>query len=383
MHISHVESIFTFYVQPASSDEALTSLAKAINEHYTASEPDTSVEWMKLGSACVAKYTEDEQWYRGIITSVDPKKCGVHFVDYGNADIISKSNVRQLTDEYATLPAQAVQCKLSSVDVSDAKLDEASDALLEMTVDKVVSVVGRRKIVEDEHDVVIVDVLDGDKNVSAILIESGLCTAVIEDVETETVKEVKSQERMVDDGSQNVIKDEEQELIDDTSATAASEGSQKTDSTICNTVSVAEDQRLSVFVSSVDSPTRFCVQLDEHKSGLNQLFNSMFDFFNNLSEDEMTLKCPEVGSFCVVYGEEEESWYRAKVVSMNGDKCTAYFVDQGNMEECECSALKSLPEQFENLPQQAVVCSLAGIKHADDVWSGEAVEFFHELVASK
>ncbi|XP_041358070.1 tudor domain-containing 6-like [Gigantopelta aegis] len=401
VHISHVESIFTFYVQPVSSDDDLTSLAAAINEHYTADEPGVSVDWMKLGSACVARYTEDEQWYRGIITSVDEKKCGVHFVDYGNADIISKANVHQLKEEYATLPAQAVQCKLSGVDVSDAKLDEASDALLEMTIDKVVSVVGRRKIVEDERDMIVVDVLDGDKNVSATLVESGLCSAVItedlaEDVfeaesAKETIKETTVEDDSTtsvatDDGSDNVVsKDEECRLADDdvTPATVSSEGLEKTDSNVCNSVSVAEGQRLSVFVSSVESPSRFHIQLDEQKQSLNEMLNAMFDFFNNLAEDEMALENPAVGSLCVVYGGDDESWHRAKIIEVNDDKCILYYVDQGNSDGVECSALKVLPEQFEGLPQQAVVCSLAGIKSSEDAWSDEAVEFFHELIAYK
>ena len=48
-----------------------------------------------LGTPCVAKYSEDETYYRAEVVSVHPSPtpgkpplCGVLFVDYGSAEYI-------------------------------------------------------------------------------------------------------------------------------------------------------------------------------------------------------------------------------------------------------------------------------------------------------
>ncbi len=50
-----------------------------------ASKP--SVANAKVGSACVARYVEDDAWYRGHILSIDGGQAKVFFVDYGNTQV--------------------------------------------------------------------------------------------------------------------------------------------------------------------------------------------------------------------------------------------------------------------------------------------------------
>ena len=44
----------------------------------------------------------------------------VHFVDYGNHDQVSGGDLHVLTPNFAQLPTQAVQCKLTGVQCSPA-----------------------------------------------------------------------------------------------------------------------------------------------------------------------------------------------------------------------------------------------------------------------
>ncbi len=66
---------------------------------------------------CVAKYSEDERWYRAKVLSVDIQedKVEVYYVDYGNIELVAPSDVRTLVAELTDLPVQTVRCSIADV----------------------------------------------------------------------------------------------------------------------------------------------------------------------------------------------------------------------------------------------------------------------------
>lgn len=92
---------------------------------------------MQVGLPCCALYSEDEAWYRAVVTAVGPTGADVFFVDYGNAETVPLESLRALPPGLLALPRQALRCTLRDLQapVSD-KLTERLDPLLTEEVSK-------------------------------------------------------------------------------------------------------------------------------------------------------------------------------------------------------------------------------------------------------
>ncbi|XP_072929220.1 RING finger protein 17 isoform X2 [Epargyreus clarus] len=70
--------------------------------------------------ACIAIFSEDELWYRAIILEYSEIKnrIKVKFVDYGNIEILSPADIREISKEYTVLPPMTVSATLHGVKVN-------------------------------------------------------------------------------------------------------------------------------------------------------------------------------------------------------------------------------------------------------------------------
>lgn len=70
--------------------------------------------------ACIALFSEDGQWYRASILqySENDSRIKVRYVDYGNIEVISLADVREITEELTKLPPGTVAAKLHGVTVN-------------------------------------------------------------------------------------------------------------------------------------------------------------------------------------------------------------------------------------------------------------------------
>ena len=56
---------------------------------------------------CVAKYSEDKQWYRAVVTALTGnQRVRVLYVDYGNTEELPYFELRKISDEFIRLPVQ-------------------------------------------------------------------------------------------------------------------------------------------------------------------------------------------------------------------------------------------------------------------------------------
>ena len=72
-YVSHTESLNEFYVQPAKYEADLNKVV----ENMTQAGSNPAVGRPSLGQFCCAKFSEDEQWYRGEITGQSGDKFKV------------------------------------------------------------------------------------------------------------------------------------------------------------------------------------------------------------------------------------------------------------------------------------------------------------------
>ncbi|XP_028170553.1 uncharacterized protein LOC114360174 [Ostrinia furnacalis] len=76
--------------------------------------------------ACVALFHEDAQWYRASILQHSEEKnlIKVRYVDYGNIEIISLADAREITDDFSHLPPASIQVKIHGVELNqDLEID--------------------------------------------------------------------------------------------------------------------------------------------------------------------------------------------------------------------------------------------------------------------
>lgn len=74
-----------------------------------------------VGGICMAKFSEDDQWYRAKVLKRQQGKVDVFFIDYGNKDVVADDRLRPLDPTLNTqvVAAQAVECRLAHLVVSD------------------------------------------------------------------------------------------------------------------------------------------------------------------------------------------------------------------------------------------------------------------------
>jgi tudor domain-containing protein 2 len=92
-----------------------------------------------------------------------------------------------------------------------------------------------------------------------------------------------------------------------------------------------EEKHLQVFVSAVEHPGHFWVQIIKENSlqfeTLSQEMNTFYE-----SGSEVVCQKPEVGDMVAVTFSTDPGWYRARVLEVTEDKVDVYYVDFGDSE---------------------------------------------------
>jgi len=70
------------------------------------------------GNACIAKYSVDEGWYRGRVVETG-EEYSVEFVDFGNTEKVTASDVKQISAELTNLPQCCITVSLHDVHLKD------------------------------------------------------------------------------------------------------------------------------------------------------------------------------------------------------------------------------------------------------------------------
>ena len=79
---------------------------------------------------------------------------------------------------------------------------------------------------------------------------------------------------------------------------------------------------------------------------------------------------PKIGTPCVAQSIEDNSWYRGKILALDGQEAEVLFVDYGNKQKSQLSDLKAIEKTFLTLPPQAYHCCLAAPKIQEE-WTME------------
>ncbi len=361
VYVVHCESPDLFYCQFASPDghDPLESLMAALQESYEQA-PAVGANQLTIGSFVVAQFSEDEQWYRALVTSTTGEKVEVIFVDYGNRELLSLAKIRPIAKEFTHLPAQAVPCSLVAVKplVGSDWSDKSTEVFLNLVIEKVL--IARVGSPGDTSGGVY-SYGDG----RSLALSLALSSTEEGDVAAELVRlgQAKWSDATVDASP-----------FDSTQpSTMAVEAARR-----LPVLQMAPGTKEVVYVSHVESPSSFWVQLASSEETLYSLTDSLAAVYN--SPDAPRLIQPKTGDTCCAKFSVDQNWYRGVVQSCGSGVCLVRFVDYGNTESVNAQDLRSLQSEFCKLPVEGILCSLASCSPiGGSDWTDEAVSSFTSL----
>ncbi|CAO2637326.1 Tudor domain-containing protein 5 [Lemmus lemmus] len=146
---------------------------------------------------------------------------------------------------------------------------------------------------------------------------------------------------------------------------------------------------VGVFVEYIISPSQFYIRIYSRDSS--ELLEDMMIemrrcYSNQLVSDRYIM--PEYfiqpGHLCCVRISEDKWWYRVIIHRIIGKKeVEVFYPDFGNIGTVQKSALRFLKCCYTKLPAQAIPCSLAWVRPAEEYWTSRAILHFQKLCGLK
>lgn len=132
---------------------------------------------------------------------------------------------------------------------------------------------------------------------------------------------------------------------------------------------VVTTNRELAFISHVDSPNRFYIQLNSDSDTLFKLQESL----QIVAPQLPPLTGFRAGQLCNGFYSYDEQWYRAKIIDTDGDITSIQFVDYGNTDSITNNAfLKSADETLNSRGPLAMPCSLPIKPRGSIEWADSA-----------
>ncbi|KAI8501531.1 Tudor domain containing 15 [Branchiostoma belcheri] len=360
--VSYGDDPLRFWCQRTSQGSKLDELMDAIDAHCSGGDAE-EVGKLKPGHAVIAKYSVDQGWYRAEVKeAVSPRQYILQFMDYGNQEQVSKSNMRILKPEFALLPKQAFPCYLSKVENVTPK---AKAKFAELTS-------------EAQLKLIIVDKKQDSYEVELENPESAL------QVNKEILKMVATANPPAEDPKA------QQEVERKTGPSISTSNKNETASQLPTSttpkyppVAVQAGGAVPVYVSHCETPAKFWVQVADQEPQLNSLMEAVETSAQGGKPLASTTQL-SVGDPCCAQFSEDNGWYRGRIIDTSEEgKLGVQFVDYGNKESVPLEKVHELPADLLKQPPFAVECLLDGTKPAGSDWSSVASSWFKEVTIER
>ena len=344
LSVVHVESLQDFYVQLSDQATDLVSVMDEIAAHCS-SDTARMPRNLEPGKPVLAQFTNDQEWYRAVITKRNQGVSMVTFVDYGNTDTLQDSSLIEIPSHLLSLPAQAIHCSLSGVGVQ-VSAEAAKTTFTDLTLEQEAQAEVQSVLMDSTGPVYAIDLslADGRKPITAL----------------------------IEGGHVSIPRSTLSNLSPTSSPTLAE----------VKFPSFPAQSHIDVCVSFVETPAKFFVQLLENAHCLEELMRGMHEVYSNMSQRDEVLFSLDTGVFCAAKFSEDRVWYRARIVSLDGATARVQFIDYGNEETVAASDLKCLRVQFAAESCLAIQCTLEGLS-LDIAQSQVIVDTFSKIVANK
>uniref|UniRef100_A0A8C3QF86 Tudor domain containing 1 n=1 Tax=Cyanoderma ruficeps TaxID=181631 RepID=A0A8C3QF86_9PASS len=337
-----------FYCQISNTHEllALNSLNKSLSEYCEKTPPD--VFEPENGDPCCAFYSEDGNWYRGVVQNVTSDgSVRVRFVDYGNTEEVPLDNIRQISASFLNLPFQAIKCWLSGIKPGNSKWNPEATKRFHMYTSGLELQATVTSLSEDGAGVVLTDnSTDCPKMINEILTSENL-----------VVKEI--------------LQDQNKSPDESVDQKATSLGHWKS-------IELAVDETMSVWVTEVVSPDLFYAVPNKGQKKLLKELISLEDYCRSCNKQPFQ---PKLGEACCAQFSGNGNWYRAVVLEASQSAVKVLYGDYGSTETLPLSKVLPITDSYLKLPFQTITCSLAGIEKAE--WSPLVLDKLKKLLLNQ
>nr|KAG5696920.1 hypothetical protein BaRGS_015884 [Batillaria attramentaria] len=337
---SFIESTSKFWIQLAGCDGDLDAIMKHLSQQYE-SGVQPALATPTPGQACCALYAEDQLWYRASVLSIHGQQIKVRFVDYGNAELVDRENVKPISPDILSKPVMAIECCLEgfqSASMTDAALEATETLLAEKEI--TVTFTGGKNVR------VTVDGADAGK----VLSDKGFGGQ-----QQTTLPSPKSPPAQSGFGSRSP---------QSAGKAGGGFGARSPPAPVLGSQTLKDPSPPSgssdaIITHLEDDNGMFFVQLLSAETQLEQLSSKLQSVF---SSGGLPLSGPPTKDMvCCARFSVDGCWYRSKIESISGGKAKVRFVDYGNAEVVQVNGLKAVPADLLTVPVQAFPCRLKGL----------------------
>ena len=362
--VSNVNTPIQFWVQQEALMADLDELMNDMLSHYSQAASNSRKARYSRGDPCVTTFSDDGSFYRALVTNtMGSNKYEVLFIDYGNSDIKPGDELLDIKQEFLRLPAVAIECCLSDVNLESCTSDNAATRFEELVTEKTICCKVTRKI-GDKCSLLMIDPTGGENaDIASVLVKEGL--AARHQINSPVCKTSPPQGY----SARNVSP----------SQSPAKELDFNSPKFKMPNVKVGDE--LAVQVTYVKSGAEFTCHLVRDADKFEVLTEGLQKTYSSHSPGDHGVQQVAAGLPCCVQFSEDNAWYRAEVTYVRGHDVEVRYVDYGNSETITAAQVKSLKPQFFSLPIQSITCSLDNVSQASAAKSQEVKDFIDSTVA--
>lgn len=365
VYVSHCNGPLSFYVQFVREEAEIFSLVDKLNDPQALLQTD-SIKDVNPGDLVQAEFADDSSWYRAVVREVhDNMTAFVEFVDFGNTATMPISKMCRLDKYFLQLPTYSTHCMLS--DAAALGKEEALDPNVMSAFKEDISYNGEKvlKCHFIRQSGSMWEVTLEDRGVNVMCKMSPKCSTDGFEIDSEK-------------NEQN-----EEKPAEITNIRQVPEKSQPNSCTLrYHNQEFLEGQKLEVYVTTInDDQTFWCQPVDSED--LEKITSSIPEVWQAADQKSIDPDSFSPGSPCVALFPEDNCWYRAEVIKIDGDELSVLFVDYGNTSKVSVTVTREIPADLMETPPLAFLCELEGFDVSHGSWDSGAADELSALTTDK
>lgn len=136
--------------------------------------------------------------------------------------------------------------------------------------------------------------------------------------------------------------------------------------------------RIEAKLLNFQSPSVIYVSLAHQQKVFNELFEKIQKYYaTNKTQGKDDWK---VEDRCCTLCAQSDTWRRAVIVEINGEKAKVFYSDFALVDTVPVSSLREMPAEFSALGDAAIVCHMHGVIPAGDEWPSLTKEYVKDLL---
>ncbi|XP_063077520.1 tudor domain-containing protein 1 [Engraulis encrasicolus] len=355
-------SRFFMSIHSSAVEESLRKISMGLQQACGAAA--TGPYTPEAGEVCAVKFSQDQQWYRGLAQTVsgEQQAARVLYIDFGNEEDVPFDRIKPFPDSVDRSAPNALQCRVAGVaPVTGGWKEECSLFLKQLLYGKSVAVQVQAVTVDSGRSLYAVDMNLAPTGIEmalgAFLVEHGHAVKDVTPTPTPTTEQdIGKTYSMLNDSVEKVLCQSQ----DATTSMAAPQHPAQ----LLQEVGEA----FTGVASCMLSPIEVVCQVAENCQTVQELQVKLNEYCSATKPTDCFKPAP--GTICCALYSEDNQWYRAKVVKVSSEgRASVRFIDYGNVEEVDLGRLMPIAPELLALPAQGIPCTLAGIRAPEGGWS--------------